>query len=215
MKPELPHASNKEIADEKIGKWLSAALEDPTTCGAMKDDINEWFQAIEEKRLRSKKKLISDELSDTVKMVMSEEDSDYNQEVPCKKHPDAPHGFLRNESLTQNRYVCECEYWEPEEILVECCDGGGPVGAGCYHDHCTGPKTKPEVLHAEANALTKLARSAESGEGATLFITHSPCIDCAKLIVQSGIREVYYGEVYRRDEGLEFLSKCGIPVIKL
>ena len=61
MKPELPHASNKEIADEKIGKWLSAALEDPTTCGAMKDDINEWFQAIEEKRLRSKKKLISDE----------------------------------------------------------------------------------------------------------------------------------------------------------
>jgi hypothetical protein len=142
MKPELPHASNKEIADEKIGKWLSAALEDPTTCGAMKDDINEWFQAIEEKRLRSKKKLISDELSDTVKMVMSEEDSDYNQEVPCKKHPDAPHGFDRDASLTQNRHVCECEYWEPEEILVECCDGGGPVGAGCYHDHCTGPKTK-------------------------------------------------------------------------
>ena len=51
-KPELPYASNKEIADEKVGKWLSAALEDPTTCGAMKDDINEWFQAIEEERLR-------------------------------------------------------------------------------------------------------------------------------------------------------------------
>jgi dCMP deaminase len=100
-------------------------------------------------------------------------------------------------------------------VCEECCDGGGPVGAGCYHDHCDGPKTKPEVLHAEANALTKLARSTESGEGAILFITHSPCIDCAKLIVQSGIREVYYGEVYRRDEGLEFLSKCGIPVIKL
>jgi len=59
---ELPYASNKEIADEKIGKWLSAALEDPATCGAMKDDINEWFRAVEEERLRSKKKSIHDEL---------------------------------------------------------------------------------------------------------------------------------------------------------
>ena len=75
-------------------------------------------------------------------------------------------------------------------------------------------KTKPEVLHAEANALTKLARSTESGEGSTLFVTHSPCIDCAKLIAQSGISEVYYDEVYRCDDGLEFLRKCGIPVIK-
>jgi hypothetical protein len=108
---ELPHASNKEIADEKIGKWLSAALEDPTTCGAMKDDINEWFMAVEEERLRSKKKLINDELSDAVKTVMS---SDYNQEVPCKSHPDAPHGFDRNASHSQDRYVCECEYWEPD-----------------------------------------------------------------------------------------------------
>ena len=63
-------ATNKEIADEKIGKWLSAALEDPTTCGAMKDDINEWFMAVEEERLRSKKKSIHDELYDSVKMEM-------------------------------------------------------------------------------------------------------------------------------------------------
>lgn len=76
-------------------------------------------------------------------------------------------------------------------------------------------KTKSEVLHAEANALTKLARSTESGEGSNLFITHSPCIDCAKLIAQSGISEVYYAEVYRCDDGLEFLRKCGIPIIKL
>ena len=76
-------------------------------------------------------------------------------------------------------------------------------------------KTKPEVLHAEANAITKLARSTESGEGASLFTTHSPCMDCAKLIVQSGISEVYYDQVYRCDDGLEFLRKCGIPVIKL
>ena len=120
MKPELPYASNKEIADEKIGKWLSAALEDASVCGAMKDDINEWFRAIEEERLRSKKKLIHDELSDAVKTVMS---SDYNQEVPCKSHPDAPHGFDRNASHSLDRYVCECEYWEPdwepEELKVE------------------------------------------------------------------------------------------------
>jgi hypothetical protein len=114
MKPELPYASNKEIADEKIGKWLSAALEDPSVCGAMKDDINEWFRAVEEERLRSKKKLNHDELSDAVKMVMSKEGSDYNQEVPCKDHPDAPHGFDRNASLSLDRYVCECEYWEPD-----------------------------------------------------------------------------------------------------
>ena len=98
--------------------------------------------------LRAKKQAIYEELYEIVKMEMFKassklEDIDYeDQEVPCKTHPDAPHGFLRNESLTQNRYVCECEYWEPEEILVECCDGGGPVGAGCYHDHCTGPKPK-------------------------------------------------------------------------
>ena len=67
---KLPYASNKEIADEKVGKWLSAALEDPSTCGAMKDDVNEWFRAIEEERLRSKKKLIHDELYDKVKMEM-------------------------------------------------------------------------------------------------------------------------------------------------
>jgi dCMP deaminase len=76
-------------------------------------------------------------------------------------------------------------------------------------------KTKPEVLHAEANAITKLARSTESGEGSSLFITHSPCMDCAKLIAQSGISEVYYEQVYRCDDGLEFLRKCGIPIIKL
>ena len=110
----LPHASNKEIADEKIGKWLSAALEDASVCGAMKDDINEWFRAVEEERLRSKKKLIHDELSDAVKMLMSKEGSNYNQEVPCKDHPDAPHGFDRNASHSLDRYVCECEYWEPD-----------------------------------------------------------------------------------------------------
>ena len=73
-------------------------------------------------------------------------------------------------------------------------------------------KTKPEVLHAEANALTKLAKSTESGDGAMLFCTHSPCIDCAKLIAQSGITHVYYDENYRSEDGLKFLVKSGVLI---
>ena len=76
-------------------------------------------------------------------------------------------------------------------------------------------KTKPEVLHAESNAIAKLARSAESGEGATIFITHSPCIDCAKLIYQSGINTVYYRNAYRSTAGTDFLNKSGIKVVKI
>ena len=76
-------------------------------------------------------------------------------------------------------------------------------------------KTKPEVLHAESNAIAKLARSAESGEGAAIFITHSPCIDCAKLIYQSGINTVYYRNAYRSTAGTDFLDKSGIEVIKI
>lgn len=72
--------------------------------------------------------------------------------------------------------------------------------------------TKPEVLHAESNAIAKLAKSSESGDGASMFITCSPCIDCAKMIYQSGIKEVFYGEKYRDDAGIEFLYKCGINV---
>jgi len=73
-------------------------------------------------------------------------------------------------------------------------------------------KTKPEVLHAESNAIAKLARSTESGLGADLFITHSPCIDCAKLIHQSGISRVYYAKDYRDDAGVRFLEKSGVQV---
>jgi|TARA_R110000803_G_scaffold45225_1_gene95302 dCMP deaminase len=75
-------------------------------------------------------------------------------------------------------------------------------------------KTKPEVLHAEANAITKLARSSESGLGATIFVTHSPCIECAKLIYQSGISTVYYKTSYRNDDGINFLKKSKVEVIK-
>lgn len=73
-------------------------------------------------------------------------------------------------------------------------------------------KTKPEVLHAETNAIAKLAKSTESGDGATMFITHAPCLDCAKLIFQSGINSVYYRNAYRNDDGIEFLKKCNVDV---
>lgn len=73
-------------------------------------------------------------------------------------------------------------------------------------------KTKPEVLHAESNSLMKVARSTESSEGATLFCTHAPCLECAKLIYQSGIRQLFYRDGYRDSAGLDFLQQGGIEV---
>lgn len=76
-------------------------------------------------------------------------------------------------------------------------------------------KTKPEVLHAERNALDKLAKGNEGGSGATMFVTHAPCLECAKSIYGSGISTVYYGEDYRAEEGILFLKKCGVNIQKL
>ena len=73
-------------------------------------------------------------------------------------------------------------------------------------------KTKPEVLHAETNALAKIARSTNSSDGATMFITHAPCLDCAKLVYQSGIKSVYYRNSYKNTDGLDFLNKCNVEV---
>ena len=73
-------------------------------------------------------------------------------------------------------------------------------------------KTKPEVLHAETNAIAKLARSSESGLDSDLFVTHAPCMDCAKIIYQSGIGRVYYRSAYRDHSGVDFLRKSGITV---
>ncbi len=75
--------------------------------------------------------------------------------------------------------------------------------------------TKPYVLHAEANAITKVARSNNSSEGATLYITDSPCIECAKLIIQAGIRRVVYSRMYRIVDGLELLERAGIECVRL
>ena len=73
--------------------------------------------------------------------------------------------------------------------------------------------TKPYVLHAEANAITKIARSNNNSEGATLYVTASPCIECAKLIIQAGIKRVVYSEAYRLNDGIELLQRAGIEVV--
>lgn len=72
--------------------------------------------------------------------------------------------------------------------------------------------TKPYVLHAEANAITKIARSGNNSDGATLYVTASPCIECAKLIIQAGIKRVIYGEQYRLTDGVDLLERAGIEV---
>ena len=101
----------------------------------------------------------------------------------------------------------DCEY-EVEEFQTEYGVGSKLVKTGEL-------KTKPEVLHAETNAIAKLAKSNESGMGATMFITHAPCLDCAKLIYQSGISSVLYRNTYRDISGITFLERSGIKVIKV
>lgn len=76
-------------------------------------------------------------------------------------------------------------------------------------------KTKPEVIHAEANAIAKLAKGNESGDGSTMFLTHAPCIDCAKQVYTAGIKKVYYRNSYRDTQGVDFLKKCGIEVLNI
>ena len=76
-------------------------------------------------------------------------------------------------------------------------------------------KTKKEVIHAEINAISKVARSTNSSDGADMFITHAPCIECAKSLFQSGIRKIFYRNTYRTEEGLKFLEKCGVAIEKV
>jgi dCMP deaminase len=100
-----------------------------------------------------------------------------------------------------------CEY-EVTEFQTEYGVGSKLVNTGEL-------KTRPEVLHAETNAIAKLAKSNESGMGATMFITHAPCLDCAKLIYQSGISSVLYRDAYRDTGGITFLEKSGIEVTQV
>jgi dCMP deaminase len=89
------------------------------------------------------------------------------------------------------------------EEIIEVHEDGGVV-----------TKTKDEVIHAEANAISKLAKSGDSGDGADLFCTHAPCIHCAKIIYGAGVKKVYYRNSYRDEVGLQFLERCGIDIEK-
>jgi len=108
-----------------------------------------------------------------------------------------------------------------EDRIISIGYNGMPSGwdNNCEYEHYTlgNPndfelKIRPEVLHAETNAIAKLARSSESGLDADLFVTHSPCLDCAKIIYQSGIRRVFYANAYRDTAGVDFLQASGVEV---
>ena len=98
-----------------------------------------------------------------------------------------------------------------EKMIISDGYNGTPVG---FENICEDEdnKTKPYVLHAEANAITKVAKSNNSSDGSTLYITTSPCMECAKLIIQSGIRRVVYCDKYHKLDGIELLKKAGIEV---
>jgi len=110
-------------------------------------------------------------------------------------------------------YEVKCDYdWDQDFGLMgtsDICNKYNNDCSKCPHHYLV---TKPEVLHAEANAITKVAKSTNSSEGSTLYITLSPCLDCAKLIIQSGIKRVVYYEEYRDISGVELLKKAGIEV---
>ena len=90
------------------------------------------------------------------------------------------------------------------EDVVEVHEDGGIV-----------TKTKPEVIHAEANAIAKLAKGSESGEGSMMFLTHAPCLDCAKQMYAAGISRVIYQNSYKNTDGIDFLEKCDVPVVQI
>ena len=102
-----------------------------------------------------------------------------------------------------------------DKMIISDGYNGTPSGfENVCEDEITG-QTKPYVLHAEANAITKVAKSSNSSEGATLYVTASPCIECAKLIIQSGIRRVVYADSYHSTDGIDLLKRVGIEIVQL
>lgn len=101
-----------------------------------------------------------------------------------------------------------------DKMIISDGYNGTPVG---FENVCEDDEnhTKPYVLHAEANAITKVAQSNNSSNNATLYVTSSPCIECAKLIIQSGIKRVVFNEIYRLTDGIELMQRAGIECIQL
>lgn len=102
-----------------------------------------------------------------------------------------------------------------EKMIISDGYNGTPSGFENVCEDAQTGSTFPYVLHAEANAITKLARSNNSSEGATLYVTTAPCIECSKLIIQSGIKRVVFADKYRMDDGLNLLEKAGIEICNL
>jgi len=101
-----------------------------------------------------------------------------------------------------------------DKMIISDGYNGTPSGFENFCEDETG-KTKPYVLHAEANAISKVAKSANSSDGATLYVTASPCIECSKLIIQAGIRRVVYCDPYRCHDGIELLERAGVEVVRM
>ena len=141
--------------------------------------------------------------------------------------------FMPNQELLDVTYMKMARCWaalsKAERKQVGCLivkdgaiisDGynGTPSGFDniCEYESSVGTLvTKPEVLHAESNAISKLAKSTQSSNGAVLYATCSPCLECSKLIIQCGISRVVYGEKYRSNQGIELLKKAGIKILFL
>ena len=122
--------------------------------------------------------------------------------------------------VKNNRIISDGYNGTPKGFPNECEKSYCDNPSRCKSDSCKNCKhnkvgeSLPYVLHAEANAIAKLAKSTESGEDATLYVTMSPCLECAKLIIQTGIKRVVYLEEYRMTDGLELLKQAGIEVVK-
>ena len=129
--------------------------------------------------------------------------------------------------LLDKRYICMAQIWAEnsycnrrkvgalivkDKMIISDGYNGTPAG---FENVCEDENglTKPYVLHAEANAITKIACSSNSSKGATMYVTTSPCIECAKLIIQAGIKRVIYSEKYRLEDGLDLLRRANIEVV--
>ncbi|MDR0686143.1 MAG: dCMP deaminase family protein [Dysgonamonadaceae bacterium] len=135
---------------------------------------------------------------------------------PTKKQLDLDKRYLRMAQIWSENSYCQRRRVGAlivrDKMIISDGYNGTPSG---FENTCEDDdgKTKPYVLHAEANAITKIARSNNSSNGATLYVTASPCIECAKLIIQSGIKRVVYSEKYRLTDGLELLVKANIELV--
>lgn len=150
----------------------------------------------------------------------------HNHFIPAMKKYDPVHPYGEKQVQFDRRYLEMARIWAQnsyckrrqvgalivrERMIISDGYNGTPSG---FENICEDEeyRTKPYVLHAEANAITKVAKSNNSSDGATLYITTSPCMECAKLIIQSGIRRVVFCESYRTNDGQELLKKAGIEI---